>query len=336
MTRFYLHDNAGRLLEEHDDSGTVVARYVYGMGLISREEVPGGAVSIYHYDSLGSTVALTDISGAITDKYAYDPYGRIVGQEGATPNPFTYNGRDGVVYDGNSLYFMRTRYYAPELKRFIQRDEAFKGSLDRTQSLNRYAFVEGNPIHFTDPRGEIAPLLIGAVAGVAFQFAFDAVNVAFFGGEWSSPRDYAIAAIGGAIGGGVSFKIFTKVRHAAKALKGLKTSFKVLSKQFLTSFIVVAPIAKYILQKIVPENWDVEWSEGIKEKQKEVVDYVQEKGLALAEKTVDILGEEKAEKLADFGEKVYDTGVVVYDKGNNLLNRAGKATKSLVKKLKFW
>ena len=154
--RVYVYDVTGerpRLLEEQDENGTVLARYVHGLGLISRE-ASNGDLSVYHFDSRGSTVALTDENGAITDKYAYDPYGKVAGREGATPNPFTYSGRDGVFDDGNGLYFMRTRYYAPELMRFVQKDQGFDGTLELTQSLNRYVFVQGNPIQFVDPDGE--------------------------------------------------------------------------------------------------------------------------------------------------------------------------------------
>ena len=160
-----------RVLEEHDDQGNILARYVYGVGLISRQD-SGGGVSVYHYDSRGSTIALTDPSGNITDRYAYDPYGRRAGRQGITENPFTYNGRDGVVDDGNGLYFMRARYYEPQLMRFIQKD-AVSGNMINTQSLNRYAYVMGNPIQFVDPGGKILPIILAAGAGVATEIALD-------------------------------------------------------------------------------------------------------------------------------------------------------------------
>ena len=38
---YYVYDTAGRLIEEIDDSGVTVARYVHGLGLISRESRQG-------------------------------------------------------------------------------------------------------------------------------------------------------------------------------------------------------------------------------------------------------------------------------------------------------
>jgi RHS repeat-associated protein len=167
-----------RLLEEHDARGNILARYVYGVGLVSRQD-SAGHVSVYHFDTRGSTVALTDLSGTLTDRYAYDAYGRVAGREGRTPNPFTYDGRDGVLDDGNGLYFMRARYYEPELMRFLQRDPGTSGNLMDPQTLNRYAYVRGNPVQLVDPTGEILPIIVGMAAGVASEIAFDWVTGEF-------------------------------------------------------------------------------------------------------------------------------------------------------------
>ena len=47
---------------------------------------------------------------------------------------------------------MRSRYYNPEVKRFINQDTLL-GDIKNSQSLNRYAYVQGNPITLTDPFG---------------------------------------------------------------------------------------------------------------------------------------------------------------------------------------
>ncbi|WCT56590.1 pre-toxin TG domain-containing protein [Paenibacillus kyungheensis] len=47
---------------------------------------------------------------------------------------------------------MRARYYNPEIKRFVNRD-VLSGSIDDGLTMNRYAYVNGNPISYIDPFG---------------------------------------------------------------------------------------------------------------------------------------------------------------------------------------
>ena len=58
--------------------------------------------------------------------------------------------------DDNGLYYMRARYYNVNIKRFINQD-VVHGSINVGQSLNRYSYVQGNPIKLTDPFG-LSPL----------------------------------------------------------------------------------------------------------------------------------------------------------------------------------
>ncbi|PKM79679.1 MAG: hypothetical protein CVU89_17025 [Firmicutes bacterium HGW-Firmicutes-14] len=124
--------------------------YVYGLGLIGQEE--DGTYLTYHYDLRGSTIALSDSSGIVTDRFQYGPYGELVYKSGGSSTQFLYNGRDGVMSDGNGLYYMRARYYNPVAKRFINQD-VLLGKIDRTPTLNRYSYVNGNPISYIDPFG---------------------------------------------------------------------------------------------------------------------------------------------------------------------------------------
>jgi RHS repeat-associated protein len=56
------------------------------------------------------------------------------------------------MHDANGLYYMRARYYHPELKRFLNRD-VLKGDILEGQTLNRYAYVNGDPVSYVDPLG---------------------------------------------------------------------------------------------------------------------------------------------------------------------------------------
>jgi len=138
-----------QVLIKTDDKGNQ-AFYVYGLGLIGQEDA--GVYHTYHHDRRGSTVALTDISGNVTDRIQYEPYGTLTYRTGNTLTPFQYNGKYGVMTDANGLYHMRARYYNPEIRRFINQD-LLLGSITDGQNLNRYAYVNGCPISYVDPFG---------------------------------------------------------------------------------------------------------------------------------------------------------------------------------------
>ena len=128
----------------------VTTKYVYGLGLIYEETT--NDIKVYHYDYRGSTVALTDSTGEVTDTFEYDTYGSMTARTGTTVTPFLYNGRDGVMSDENGLVYMRARYYSPVLKRFINAD-VIAGSITNSITLNRYAYANGNPVSNIDPFG---------------------------------------------------------------------------------------------------------------------------------------------------------------------------------------
>ena len=128
----------------------VVTKYVYGLGLIGEET--SGSFKTYHFDYRGSTTAITDINGNVTDTFTYDTYGNLISRTGTSVVIFLYNGRDGVVTDDNGLIYMRARYYSPELRRFINAD-IIAGEISNAVTLNRYAYANGNPVSNIDPFG---------------------------------------------------------------------------------------------------------------------------------------------------------------------------------------
>ena len=147
----YTHNANSRLSQLLvETEGTTVTKYVYGLGLIYEETA--NDVKVYHYDYRGSTVALTNLSGAVTDTFTYDTYGKLLTRTGTTNTQFLYNGRDGVMTDENGLVYMRARYYNPTLKRFINAD-VVAGSITNAITLNRYAYANGNPVSNIDPFG---------------------------------------------------------------------------------------------------------------------------------------------------------------------------------------
>src|SRR5205823_5094867 len=101
---------------------------------------------------VGSTVALTDDRGVVTDAYAYSPYGRMLGHTGNSPQPFTFVGRYGVRREEGDLYQMRARYYSLVSGSFLTRDP-LPPRLEDIHSLNSYHYVAADPLRAVDPEG---------------------------------------------------------------------------------------------------------------------------------------------------------------------------------------
>ena len=61
----------------------------------------------------------------------------------------------GQMYDNESgLYYLRARYYDPNVGRFISEDTD-KGKIENPSSLNLYVYCQGNPIRLVDPSGHV-------------------------------------------------------------------------------------------------------------------------------------------------------------------------------------
>jgi len=145
--RLYHHDLQGRLLFETDGNFNPVASYLYAGGrLVAVKQ--SSACYFYHFDRIGSTIALTDETGSVVRAYAYDPFGRVVRSTGTLYNPFTFVGAFGVMDEGDGLFFMKARYYDALSGRFLHKDPiGFPGG------TNLYAYARNNPVNFIDPTG---------------------------------------------------------------------------------------------------------------------------------------------------------------------------------------
>jgi len=82
QTLYVLDNNRSyaQVITELTDGNKKVT-YTYGDDLVSQKR---DAVSTYHYDGLGSTRALSDGAGIITDEYDYDSFGETLNQSGDT------------------------------------------------------------------------------------------------------------------------------------------------------------------------------------------------------------------------------------------------------------
>lgn len=165
---WYLIDPRGitQVLAEYDDGGITV-RYIYGLGLISMADTSDNSY-YYHYNFIGSTVAMTDATGNVVSKYAYTPFGKLAGMQETVSNPFRYVGKLGVVDNENGLLYMRMRYYDPEVGRFITKDPiGFAGD------INLYRYAGDNPVNWVDPYGLHVIGLIADLLSELMEFKQD-------------------------------------------------------------------------------------------------------------------------------------------------------------------
>jgi RHS repeat-associated protein len=86
-----------------------------------------------------------------------EPFGTSTVTGQTNTNSYQYTGREN---DGTGLDYYRARYYSPSRQRFIREDPIGFASGDP----NLYGYVFNSPVNLTDPSGEIALLIVAAVA----------------------------------------------------------------------------------------------------------------------------------------------------------------------------
>ena len=179
----------------------------------------------YIYNVQGDVIALADAStGKLAVTYTYDAWGKLVKLEDSTANsvgtqnPFRYR---GYYYDTEtSLYYLQSRYYDPEVGRFINADAFTSTDISGALSTNMFAYCENNPVMRHDPNGEWAQILVGAAIGVLEQFVSDVAVAALTGQPldqcFSSVGTYVSAALGGAISTYATFTKFTPLQRGVQ------------------------------------------------------------------------------------------------------------------------
>jgi RHS repeat-associated protein len=188
----YILDGATIVCEERRTNGTLTDTIYYhygadgiagfkhnGVSYLYRKNVQGDITHIYE----------KGIHGMLTLKarYVYDAWGNTrVTQDSnqfiANLNPFTYRGYYFDLETG--LYYLQSRYYDPQVGRFINADEISELDPKTINGLNLYSYCANNAVMAIDPNGNAwswKKFLI-AVAIVAVVVAVVAVTVATAGG----------------------------------------------------------------------------------------------------------------------------------------------------------
>lgn len=234
VTRF-VYDNEDILLE-FDGGNSFSARYTHGSGIDEPFIMERARQSFfYHVDGLGSTVALTNSSGAVERVYAYDSFGRFAQQQGSLSltNPYTYTRRE---YDIESdLHYYRARYYFSGTGRFLQEDP-----LGHFGGVNFYTYVLNDPHNRTDASG----LVLDTFIDIGF-ILYDLAEL-LDGCDTATDLLALGADIGGAFipfatGGGAGVRAARLARNAARGAEAERAIGRALglsknTRKFPTSF----------------------------------------------------------------------------------------------------
>ena len=155
----YLYDVNGNLVKE---SGKGVEYYYDGSGVIGMKYNEG--VYFYRKGIFGNITEIIDSNGNIVVRYRYDGWGnhKVMNPDGSKNesdtfigniNPFRYR---GYYYDAETgLYYLKTRYYDPEVGRFITIDDVSYLAPDTINGLNLYAYCGNNPVMRVDENGNV-------------------------------------------------------------------------------------------------------------------------------------------------------------------------------------
>lgn len=159
----------------------------------------------YYYlkDHQGNIISIIDESGNELVQYEYDAFGNVINDPNDLNgdiyeiNPYTY--RSYRVDSETSWYYLNSRYYNPEVSRFLNAD-GMLGQVGDVQSTNAYAYAANNPIIFVDEDGRFWNLIAGFVVGGLISAAVSIATQLIFTGEVDAAQT-GIAFLSGGVSG---------------------------------------------------------------------------------------------------------------------------------------
>lgn len=286
----YSYDHAGHRIRKVVDGA--VTQMCYAGDLLVSERTGSEKTLWYRYDSSGNVIALTyeseiymylrnaqndiigllDKDGKVVVRYTYDSWGQVVKIEGTLKdkvgarNPFRYK---GYYYDVETgLYYCRSRYYDPAIRRFISADDTqvLRDNLDMLGEKNLYTYCDDNPITRVDGDGQCWNIVVGAVIGAAVNVITGGIAATVTGQKYSGVDIFwaAVAGAGGdggmvraLIGGGISavYTICCSYQRGDSLLKTvLNASTAFLATVFISNVTGFASIPEHS-QNLITGVW---------------------------------------------------------------------------------
>lgn len=129
-------------------NGATARAYTYYPGTDHLHSVVTGGQTYYAAsDAAGNVIGMINAAtNAVSDIYAYQPFGLMERNDQNVPSSLRWK---GLQYDAESgLYYMRARYYAPDLGRFVSEDP-----IGLAGGINQYRFAGNDPVNSSDPTG---------------------------------------------------------------------------------------------------------------------------------------------------------------------------------------
>nr|WP_315030830.1 RHS repeat-associated core domain-containing protein [uncultured Chryseobacterium sp.] len=193
-----------------------------------------GSYKFLHKDYLGSILAISDDAGNKLEQRHFDAWGNlthlqigigaiITDKQQLASNDLLigrgYTGHEHFAEVG--IVHMNGRLYDPLLRRFLNADENIQAPFN-TQNYNKYGYVLNNPFMYTDPSGEFAWIIAGAIIGAYVTGA--KANGSWNPTKWDWGATWGKIAMGGAIGaftGGVGAAVGGSAAAAAATTWGI-------------------------------------------------------------------------------------------------------------------
>ena len=215
------------------DSGNNVIGFEYSQ--LSELNETLKTTRIYYEKNLqGDVTGLLDARGAEIASYTYDAWGNVITD---TEKSFCYEGYEvpfelnhvlyrGYYYDGSytdtesdtNLYYLQSRYYDAEVRRFVNADDVSVLSVELCSIFedNLYIYCNSNPVNNSDQNGYIAQAIIGAATGILVSALLYYVEYKLGMRKWSWWSFSIIVAMNAVMGAVVTSSVGSKLTDLLK------------------------------------------------------------------------------------------------------------------------